>query len=305
MDGLKFKCKMQQPNWIFAFASVLGNSHISEEIPCQDFCEVKNFEHFSLAVVCDGAGSCVNSQIGAQRVTEYCIRYFEELLIEQKWDIQDELPSEQEWQACAKKTLKLVNRDLERYSMSNEDMDFKSLSCTVIVTIALPNGLLVTHIGDGRAGYCNTQNEWFSTITPFHGELANQTVFVTSDIWDDDIIDMYIESRVIKDNIKAFCLLSDGCERASFECNLLQPDSQTYYDPNRPYPLFFNPNVKVLIELNKQNKNQHEINLLWESFLKYGNDKLKTEPDDKTLILGVKLIDEDLIESAHVNISTT
>lgn len=286
---------MQQPNWIFAFASVIGNSHISENIPCQDFCKVENRDNFSIAVVCDGAGTCINSQIGSKQVTDFCIYHFEKLIKKQKWDNQNELPTQEIWHNEAKSTLYLIKEDLDRFSMSN-DLDFKSLSCTVIVTIALSHGLLVTHIGDGRAGYCNMNNEWLPTIIPLHGELANQTVFITSDIWNNEIIDTYIESNVIKDDVKAFCLLSDGCEKASFECNLFDQETETYFDPNKPYPLFFNPNIKILPELHKQNKTQEEINTLWETFLRKGNEKLKIEPDDKTLILGVRVIEEGLIE---------
>ena len=287
---------MQQPNWIFAFASVIGNAHISENIPCQDSCKVENYETYTIAVVCDGAGSCTNSQVGSNQVADFCVYHFERLINKQKWDIQNELPPEEIWHDEAKKTLFQIKEDLDKFSMS-KDLDFKSLSCTVIVTIAFNFGLLVTHIGDGRAGYCNMNNEWEPMIIPLHGELANQTAFITSEIWDDDTIDTYIGSSVIKDNIKAFCLLSDGCEKAAFECNLFDVETETYFDPNKPYPLFFNPNVKILPELHKQNKTQEEINILWGKFLTTGNVKLKIEPDDKTLILGVRFIEETLIEN--------
>jgi hypothetical protein len=279
---------MPSLNWTFAFASVIGNSHISEEIPCQDNCKVEEFNGFTIAVVSDGAGSYKHSQTGSKFVAEFSIIYFRELVIKKKWHKNVEFPDNTEWHTHAKKILYKIRKDLENLSIEKE-VEFKSLSCTIIVTIILKNGILVTHIGDGRAGYNNFNNEWLPTITPFHGELANQTVFITSDIWAEEIIDSYIESRAIKDNIKAICLLSDGCEKASFECNLFDKESNSYYDPNRPFPPFFDPNVQILEELKKQDKSQEEINILWESFLTNGNEKLKIESDDKTLILGVNL----------------
>jgi hypothetical protein len=286
---------MQKQKWIFAYASAIGNSHITEKIPCQDFCSVENYNNFSIAIVCDGAGSCSNSQIGSKNVTEFCQFHFGNLIKKHKWNL-SKLPTQKYWHSEAKKTLRTIKEDLVNFSI-NDNLDFKSLSCTVIVTIVLKHGLLVTHIGDGRAGYCNMKDEWFPTITPFHGELANQTVFITSDIWNEKDIDNYIESKVIKEQVKAFCLLSDGCEKASFECNLFDQVKETYYDPNKPYSLFFNPNVKILPELHNQNKTQEEINTLWETFLTKGNEKLKIEPDDKTLILGVRVIKESLTEN--------
>lgn len=283
---------MQQHNWYFAYASVVGNSHVLENIPCQDFCKVEIFDTYCIAVVCDGAGSCTNSHLGAQQVTAFCIYHFSTLMKNKKWDTINGKPTQEDWHKEAKRTLYLIKEDLEKYSM-NHDLELKSLSCTVIVTIALQDGLLVTHIGDGRAGYCNMNNEWLPTITPLHGELANQTAFITSDIWDDELIDNYIESNVINNDFKAFCLLSDGCEKATFECNLFNPETETYFDPNKPYSLFFDPNVKILPTLYKQAKTQEEINSLWETFLTNGNDKLKNEPDDKTLILCVKNIEND------------
>ena len=288
---------MHRPNWIFAYASVIGNSHISENIPCQDSCRVVDFETFSIAVVSDGAGSCVNSHIGSRQVSDFCLYHFEKAVKNNKWHLQDELPTEVIWHKVSKNTLSEIREDLGRFSM-NYELDYKSLSCTVIVIIAMNNGLLVTHIGDGRAGYCNSNKEWKPIITPFHGELANQTVFITSEIWNEDVIDNYIESNVIEDDVISFCLLSDGCEKASFECNLYNQENEIYFDPNIPYSLFFNPNLKILTELHEQNKSQDEINKLWESFLIAGNEKLRSEPDDKTLILAVKYIKEDLTENA-------
>lgn len=283
---------MQKPDWIFAFASVIGNGHISENIPCQDACRVESHKDYSIAVVCDGAGSCENSHIGSKHVADFSIYHFEKLISSTKWNKGNKLPSQDVWHNKAKKTLFLIRDDLEKLALNNE-WNLKSLSCTIIITIILKPGLLVTHIGDGRAGYCNSNNEWFSSIVPFRGELANQTVFITSDIWDTDIIDTYVESRVVEDNIKAICLLSDGCEKASFECNLLKSDTESYFDPNKPYPLFFNPNLKILPDLYKQGKTQAEINSMWELFLINGTEKLKIELDDKTLILGVCLFGEN------------
>jgi len=277
---------MQKYDWVFAHSSVRGNSHLLENIPCQDANEVFQHPKFNICVVCDGAGSCSYSDLGAKIVSTSCLFHFKELINKNRWYQRRKFPTYSKWHKQAKNTLSIVKEDLINYSIQ-ENIDLKNLSCTVIVLITLDSGILVTHIGDGRAGYCNINDDWFSIIRPYKGELANQTVFITSDIWKDDIIDNYIESNIIDDNIKAICLLSDGCEKAAFECNLFNEEEGLYYDPNKPYPLFFNTNVKLLPSLKKMGK-EEEINKLWEEFLTSGNDTLKFEPDDKTIILGVK-----------------
>jgi hypothetical protein len=294
---------MQQDKWIFAFGSARGNSHVAENLPCQDSCKVEQCENFAISVVCDGAGSCENSHIGSEWVTARCISQFKEAVKANKWVDDNILPNQETWHCIAKQTLKSVRTDLERFS-SDRELPFKSLSCTIIVVIAFDTGLLITHIGDGRAGYCNTKDEWQSIMKPLHGNEANETVFITSDIWDDPIIDTYIESNVVIDRVKAFCLLTDGCEKSSYECNLFDKEKELYYDPNIPYPLFFDPNVKVLPKLHRQGKSQEEINTLWITFLTAGNEKLKIEPDDKTMVLGVRLI-EDIYHTEVENAQET
>lgn len=277
---------MQNSKWVFARASVIGNSHISENIPCQDANDVFQDPKFKICVVSDGAGSCSNSNIGSTFAVTSSIFHFKNLIQKKKWFIKNNAPSKDKWHKEAKRTLKLVKEDLFNFSI-NEGHEFKSLSCTLIVLIILEDNILITHIGDGRAGYCNFDNEWFALIVPFKGELANQTVFLTSDIWNSDVIDTYIESSCICEPVKAICLLTDGCEKAAFECYLYDKETGKYYDPNRPFPSFFNKNIDLLPKL-IQTGRKEDINPLWEKFLSDGNDTLRIEPDDKTLILGVK-----------------
>jgi hypothetical protein len=294
---------MLPPDWIFAFASVQGNGHIAENIPCQDAHRVEHYENFTITVVCDGAGSCENSGKGAKQVADSCLIHFGKRISESDWA--EELPTEQIWQEEAKQTFHLIRDDLEKFAQS-EELAFKSLSCTVIVVVSLPGGLLVTHIGDGRAGYCTANGDWLPALTPFRGEEANQTVFITSEIWEESITNHYLESRVITGPVSAFCLLSDGCEKVSFEVNLYNKDTEQFYDPNRPYFPFFSPLQKILFTLHEQQKTQEDINALWAGFLTNGLERLRLETDDKTMILAVRLPDTTpSMETDHAEPSKT
>jgi len=66
--------------------------------------------------------------------------------------------------------------------------------------------LLVAHIGDGRAAYCNTEGYWKSIMVPFSGELANEAIFITSPFWDLDNAQNFVRSQVVEEVLSAFCL---------------------------------------------------------------------------------------------------
>lgn len=272
--------------WLVAYASVIGAGHIIQGLPCQDASAYRPLNaECAIAVVCDGAGSCAHADLGAAQTVAFALTHFEALMQQQRFFAR--LPTPKDWQRLAKQTLLRVRTDLKAYS-EQHGIAFNSLSCTLMVVLVCPKGLLVTHIGDGRAGYCTAAGEWHPMLMPFKGEEANQTVFITATQLDAKGINTYIESRVIAEPVKAFCLLSDGCERACYQCNTLDAETQRFYDANLPYPPFFNPNIEGLLALQKQHKTQAEINALWADFLTAGTPPLKTEMDDKTLLLAVR-----------------
>lgn len=97
------------------------------------------------------------------------------------------------------------------------------------------------------------------------------------------------ENRVINEKVKAYTLMTDGCERHSFECSVLDKKTKTIHDPNLPYPNFFNPLKASLKEMYQSNVSNNDANTIWKEFIDSGNKGLKTEPDDKTMILGISI----------------
>ncbi len=280
---------IQESKWISAYGSVIGSSHIAQEIACQDVCYVFPLHNSLVTIVADGAGSAANSHLGANVVCMQLAYHLEDVLLKEEWFMRDVLPRPQDWEQISTQILATVRFEIERYSI-NKELPYPSLASTVIFAVTMTNGLLVGHIGDGRAGYCNFDDEWFPMITPFKGELANETVFITSDIWNEGGMAKYIETRVIESDVKAFCLLTDGCEKAAFECNLYEEETKMFHDPNRPFKEFFDKNVNQhLPNFHRSGMTQTEINGHWEKFLTAGNEKLRIESDDKTMILAVKI----------------
>jgi serine/threonine protein phosphatase PrpC len=276
--------------WNYLHASVQGSSHLEKNISCQDYSFPYQHNDFTICVVSDGASTCEYSDIGSINVAQFANQYFWELITKKKWNNYRVNITESEWKFEAQKTLKKIRNELEeKFTMQGYTLE--SLSCTIIIVIHLKNKLLVTHIGDGRAGYCTSKDEWFSLMKPCKGIYSNETVFITSNIWNDEAtLKKYIESKIFDaTDIKAFCLLSDGCENASFECYQFDNILQTMVDINKPFKDFFNDNVNIHIpNLISEGKTEEELNEIWACFLKDGNAVLKNESDDKTMILAIK-----------------
>jgi hypothetical protein len=272
--------------WTVVGTSAIGKDHIKFGKPCQDSFHYELLRNgWGIAIVADGAGSAQNSHLGSAFVAKQAARrYFRDLVIEHEWYKGINIPSEQGWQTLASKKWEEVRGALEVYAQHN-DVSAKSLACTAIVVIFSPSMILVTHIGDGRAGYRNDKNEWRPLIKPYKGEEANSTIFLTSINWREEPHN-YIESKIINDQITAFTLMSDGCEKHAFECSKVDADDN-WSDPNLPYPRFFEPLVNNLLEMKAQGENLEVIHEKWGRFLESGTKGLEDEPDDKTLILGV------------------
>lgn len=291
-EGLVLNNPISLPKWVIAGESVIGKSHITSGIPCQDSHFVKLFkDDWGIAIVCDGAGSAKNSDRGSKFVaTEALPRFFEELVMGEKWIEMNRLPEPDEWQEKATKQFKSSLMALTYVSKEN-DVELSSLACTAIVIIFSPIGLLIAHIGDGRAGFCNEQGNWQSVVTPHKGVESNQTIFLTSPIWQKqpDLIMSGVkvpECRVITEKSTAFVLMSDGCEQHSFECSKIDQSTGQWSDPNRPYEKFFSPLTDILRQM-ATSPVTIDIPAKWKQFLEKGNEGLSNESDDKTMILGV------------------
>jgi hypothetical protein len=290
-DNKKTTC-IKHGKWIVVGASVIGKSHLRNNPPdpCQDsHIVIKINDEWGVAVVCDGAGSSPNSHLGAAFVAEKTANLLKNIVIKYNWHKRgrkgnyNKFPSYEDWHCISQMVFDSVLKELEKYSR-DIDASIETMACTVISVIYSPVGILIAHIGDGRAAYCNAQGQWKAMMTPIKGEEANQTIFITSPIWNN--LDRYMKAQVVKEDISAFALMSDGCESHSFEVNLKKEDEEKYYDPNNPYEKFFNPLVDNLQGAYKSKTLCTEVEDKWGAFIKAGNIGLKNELDDKTMIMG-------------------
>lgn len=273
--------------WTVVGASVIGKSHISMKLPCQDYNKYEYLgDGWGVAVTSDGAGSAKHSEIGSKITVERAVYYFKDVINQKEWIKLRKLPTEAEWQNITFLILKAIRDDIEHFA-TIKGMEFKSLSATIVVVIHSPIGFLTTHVGDGRAGFKAKDGQWTPLITPHKGEEANQTLFMTSEFWN---IPYYVasgvavpESHVIRCTPQAFTLMSDGCEHTAWLCYQKNEETGMFYDPNLPFQGFYDPIVEQLYDdvSNEQNKER------WSRFISDGDRAFVNEPDDKTMIVGV------------------
>ncbi len=286
---------VSKPNgeWLVVHASETGKSHLiaNPPIPCQDNHAVLSLENsWGIAVSCDGAGSAKLSHEGSKYIADEAVKLFNTIIADNKWIENQRFPSNQDWDKLSIKAFKKLRYDLEQYAKF-KNLSATELACTIIVVIYSPIGILTTHIGDGRAGYRDKKGNWKAIISPHKGEEANQTIFLTSNPWlSGDFVMSGVkvpESNIINDAPTAFTLMSDGCESHSFELGYFDKERQKFIEQNNPYPKFFEPLLHTVINMKKEGMNKQEMLDKWSNFVRSGTAKLKNEPDDKTLILGV------------------
>ena len=269
-------------------ASVIGISHIQMKKPCQDCCGYEKLENgWGIAITSDGAGSAEHSEVGSRIVVERGIAHFKQRIL--KWMLANTLPTDAEWMQAAYFAFKSVYDDMKMVAEKN-GKPLSSLAATAIVLVHTPKGILVSHVGDGRAGYADSNGIWKSAIVPHKGEEANQTIFMTSDFWN---LPNYVmsgvfvpESRVIREVPSAFALMSDGCENNCWLCNRYDEAQQKYCDPNQPYDKFFASICSSIESMRNANESLDERKLKWATYL-LSAGKFAKEPDDKTMIVGI------------------
>lgn len=286
--------------WNIFGVSIQGRGHFKNNppIPCQDsFCIKKTITEdkgWGVVVVCDGAGSHKYSHLGSKFVADYVADYLIKDIPDTSIYKEKKLPTSDKWRGYSKtmvRNTRLALADMvTEKSKDFSDISISNVGCTLIFCIYSPFGLLVGHIGDGRAGYRDEEG-WKSMMIPFHGEYANQTVFINTDgIYKNNLENglepekPYLETRVISaKNVNAFVLMSDGCENG-FYYTLKRNENGRVEDINRPIKWFdtFIENLKE----KKLNNSLKESKKYFYDIVNEGNKALTLEDDDKTIILG-------------------
>ena len=187
---------------------------------------------------------------------------------------------------AARAKLELKKQDI--IADINKPLCARDFNATIIVMLLTPRGMLTAHIGDGRMGYKTKGGEWKALMTPHKGDEASSTVFIPND-WEQTKVpaftmsDVYLpDVRVIHEIPEAVVLMSDGCENITWT-HYSKDEAGHYFDPNKPFPGFFNP---LLDEMNEDHTPESRLDRLIE-IINIGTPAGVTEHDDRTMLLGV------------------
>lgn len=287
-EELKRLTKNQEHRWVTISHSAIGKSHsqANPPIPCQDNSYFESLdEKWQLAIVCDGAGSAKMSHIGSKQISNNILPFNIKRKIKNKeWYNKGKLPSKKEWENIGISVLEETKENLKSWVLRDNKKNatnyvLSDYASTVMIAIYNSEGVLITNIGDGRGGYLNTSGALTPLFIPFGSEESNGTIFITSPIWEKPI--KYIQTKVINENILAVFLLSDGMEKITFECSNLTDN--VFTDANIPYKKFFYPIFSKIKSLD--NEGEEKLKNEWKLFIESGNNAIKNESDDKTLLI--------------------
>lgn len=275
----------EDDDWFIVGASILGNMHKRKNIVCQDRYYIKNAKSFGVAVICDGAGSKQHSDLGAQAVSQFVGDYLYNKVVHSSID---EIATQEEVQILKNEVFEQTYGELVALSKF-KGVPFESLGSTLIAVIYTNTKSICMHIGDGRGAYQDTGGNWHSFFTPWNTD-EGYTIFTTTQDVKKTLFprDEYLKAIVVDEPISAFAIMSDGCEKASFECLVFDETTQKYYKRNTPYAGFFNPVKKTLVKLHDDNSTDAPcVDDVWISFLTDGMPAFVKEDDDKTMVFAI------------------
>jgi hypothetical protein len=275
--------------WKVVGASVPGRSKFAQRRRCEDYASY--FEIASgcgVLVVADGAGSAARSDVGAEFVAKIALpRALRAAAVGAGESARSALTPllvampEAAWATLARQAIRETYSALCKLARRLK-VDVEELSSTAIACAILPGRLLVVHVGDGRGAYHTREGGWAPLFEPIIGENAGETVFVASPIYDLPGYPEYIRCSVHDVNADAVCIMSDGCEKATFILHTLDEQTGKYKRSNLPFTGFFDELPPYLDRLSEAGKN---IPGAWGAFLTDGTNKLAQEQDDKSMIV--------------------
>lgn len=198
---------------------------------------------------------------------------------------------EEEYKNACNELKNEIHKQIEDLKANIEKpLEPRDFNATIIVLLISPQGMMAAHVGDGRMGYLSQEGIWKPLMTPHKGDEASSTVFIPNN-WNRQLnvpaftmSEVYLpDTCIVKEQPKAFVLMSDGCESFSWTCKIYDKERNFYYDYNVPYEKFLNPLIEQLGEIEDKDERINEMI----DIINIGTVGGKKELDDRTMLLGV------------------
>lgn len=265
-------------SWKSAAASIVGFDHIASDLPCQDAYAVAELDDgIIICVVCDGAGSAKNAELGSRLISESIVRNLAQVFkIEHVQD--HNVLNYQVIKAHVTKAIEKILNDMKNIFCCDV-VGLSDFHSTLVGVVASTDGGIFFHIGDGCA-FSSKFSEFNNCIISLseNGEYANETFFVTQENWRE-----HLRFTTFGADFDYIVLMSDGVTPFALSKG-----------GEKPFENFFNPLNSYLIAHN----NQDSIYAI----KKYLQDERirNITGDDKTFVWISKKYDDNEIGSSNI-----
>ncbi len=254
--------------WKYGFASVAGTAHIKSSLPLQDFSRAETIldsrgEEVLIAIVSDGAGSAVNSKVGAKLACESLAQ-----------DLKSHFANGGELQEIGKDFLTnwidKLQHLIGKLALDNE-LTAQDFACTLLAAVAGQEQTAYFQLGDGAIiqSIAGDKDQYSCVCWPQQGEYANSTNFLT-----DAAAKEKVFCELINGTVDEVALFTDGIQSL-----VLDYRNRTAHSP------FFTP-LFTWLRLRPEGYSKE----LSDSLTQYLNsEKINARTDDdKTLILATR-----------------
>lgn len=189
--------------WRIMAASATGSAHRDHGQPCQDAFASACIDGVLVSVVCDGAGSALHGDIGAQqisagvvaRVSRHPALGIDPLALPVK-----------EMRVIVETAIDQARAELALHAR-HQQSSLSHYACTIVGAIAGAAGGWFFHIGDGVAACAFATGVPDAVSLPANGEYANETWFVTGQDWRQQL-----RLSRFSGEVRAVVLMSDGVQ---------------------------------------------------------------------------------------------
>lgn len=219
-------------DWKNVGVSLIGSSHISNKMPCQDawhVCVLPN--GILIAAVADGLGSASKSDIGAKAACAYSVACVEQHIMTKRLDKRKKhlFPAvgndaERVLRDVFAKTRNHLQEIADQESCSTRD-----LACTLMIVVVTDTHWYTLHIGDGAI--VGVVGDTILTMSPpEQGEYVNMVMPLTSSKYVD-----HLRFYSGTERFDGIALMSDGVQALAIS-----------YKTNEAHPGFFLPLMQLM-----------------------------------------------------------
>jgi protein phosphatase 2C-like protein len=243
--------------WRNLAASVIGSSHTTQNLPCQDAHSIANLDDGTLIVaVADGAGSAKRSEEGARCAVATSVEYLRKCLESTR------AATSEEYEAILSAAIEHARVALQEIAPG---VQFNDVATTLLLTIVSDRWLSTIQVGDG-AVVCRHVSGTLQVLSELgRSEFINETTFLTSS----DYLNHIHRVTLPSEEVSGLAMFSDGIQLLAIR-----------YADNTAHVPFFEPLFRFASDPTSTDSELEE-------FLRSERVCERTD-DDKTLILSVR-----------------